>query len=187
MITRKNMKEIIADSLKELMQSIPLNNITVTDIVSNCGTSRQTFYRYYKDKYDVVNWIYSNLADKCISLLKNDLNWYAVCLETLNQMEKEKYFYVNAINCECQNSIVEIIFNHGMINCMEIFKTKNNALPTNDELEFALKFYLYGICKTGEDWAKSGMKLTSEQLAENMFMCMPDMLKPFLMKKDSNS
>ena len=49
-------KLFLSESVKELMKSIPLDKITVTQIVNNCGTTRQTFYRNFKDKYDLVNW-----------------------------------------------------------------------------------------------------------------------------------
>lgn len=37
-------KLVLAESIKELMDHIPLDKITVTQIVNNCGTTRQTFY-----------------------------------------------------------------------------------------------------------------------------------------------
>ena len=39
-----------AKSIKELMHKQSLDKITVTDIVSNTTLTRQTFYRYFKDK-----------------------------------------------------------------------------------------------------------------------------------------
>ena len=41
-----------------------LDKITVTDIVEMSGKTRQTFYRYLRDKYDIVNWYFEVLADK---------------------------------------------------------------------------------------------------------------------------
>lgn len=38
-------KLVFADSMKQLMARIPLDRITVMQIVENCGATRQTFYR----------------------------------------------------------------------------------------------------------------------------------------------
>ena len=52
------------DSLKQLMEKKPLDKITVKEIVETSGMTRQTFYRNFKDKYDLVNWHFSQLADR---------------------------------------------------------------------------------------------------------------------------
>ena len=57
-------KYIFAQSIKDLMAKQPLDKITVTDIVKHSGMTRQTFYRYFQDKYDLVNWYFEKLADK---------------------------------------------------------------------------------------------------------------------------
>ena len=59
-------KLVLAESIKELMEHIPLDKITVTQIVNNCGTTRQTFYRNFKDKYDLVNWYFDLIVQKTI-------------------------------------------------------------------------------------------------------------------------
>ena len=53
----------LAKSMKELMKSKPLDKITVTDIVENCDVSRQSFYRLFQDKYDLVNWYFEVLSE----------------------------------------------------------------------------------------------------------------------------
>jgi AcrR family transcriptional regulator len=58
-----------ADSIKKLMESASLEHITVTDIVKDSGLTRQTFYRYFHDKYDLVNWCFDVLAKQCFDAM----------------------------------------------------------------------------------------------------------------------
>ena len=51
-------KKALASSLKDLLSKYKFNKITIKDITENCGVNRQTFYYHFKDKYDLVNWIY---------------------------------------------------------------------------------------------------------------------------------
>ncbi len=51
-------KKVLAYSLKELMKKRPLNKITVGDICEACEMNRKSFYYHFKDKYDLVNWIF---------------------------------------------------------------------------------------------------------------------------------
>lgn len=62
---------VFAQSIKDLMYKQALDKITVTDIVRHSGLTRQTFYRYFKDKYDLVNWYFERLADKSFLQIGN--------------------------------------------------------------------------------------------------------------------
>ena len=44
----------------ELAAKRTVDKITVRDIVDNCGYSTATFYRQFKDKYDLVAWYYTS-------------------------------------------------------------------------------------------------------------------------------
>ena len=41
----EKMKYQLADALKQCMSKMPVEKITVKEIVEECGTTRQTFYR----------------------------------------------------------------------------------------------------------------------------------------------
>lgn len=64
MKTQDKTRYKLAESMKQLMKSQPLDKITVTDIVENCDVSRQSFYRLFQDKYDLVNWYFEVLAQQ---------------------------------------------------------------------------------------------------------------------------
>ena len=51
----------LAHSMKECMLTTSVENITVKQIVENCGLTRQTFYRNFLDKYDLINWYFDKL------------------------------------------------------------------------------------------------------------------------------
>ena len=51
-------KRALASALKELMESTPFSKITVSDICAKCNMNRKSFYYHFKDKFDLVNWIF---------------------------------------------------------------------------------------------------------------------------------
>ena len=53
---RKTAKEILAASFQELAQEKSIDKITIQEIVDNCGYSPATFYRNFRDKYDLIAW-----------------------------------------------------------------------------------------------------------------------------------
>ncbi len=54
----------LAEAMKECMKTTPVDNITVTQLTELCGVTRQTFYRNFIDKYDLINWYFDILLHK---------------------------------------------------------------------------------------------------------------------------
>ena len=61
---RKTAKELLAESFRELAQDRDIDKITVQDIAKNCGYSVATFYRQFRDKYDLIAWDYARDVQK---------------------------------------------------------------------------------------------------------------------------
>ena len=51
----------LANAMKECMRTAPVEKITVKEIVETCGLTRQTFYRNFQDKYDLINWYFDKI------------------------------------------------------------------------------------------------------------------------------
>ena len=66
-ITSVNTKRAIAASLKKSMAQKPLSKITVSEIISDCGVNRKTFYYHFEDIYALLQWI---LEDEAVEVFK---------------------------------------------------------------------------------------------------------------------
>ncbi len=51
-------KEDILRAFNSLIEATDFDKITVQMIIDEAGIGRTTFYRYFKDKYDVMNYNY---------------------------------------------------------------------------------------------------------------------------------
>ena len=51
-------KHVLAYALRDLLKDRPLSKITVGDICTACDMNRKSFYYHFRDKYDLVNWIF---------------------------------------------------------------------------------------------------------------------------------
>ena len=54
----------LARAMKECMKTTSVENITVKQITEKCELTRQTFYRNFLDKYDLINWYFDKLLAK---------------------------------------------------------------------------------------------------------------------------
>ena len=51
-------KLALSNALKELLAERPFGKISVSDICQKCSMNRKSFYYHFRDKYDLVNWIF---------------------------------------------------------------------------------------------------------------------------------
>lgn len=51
-------KQALANAIKELLEEQPFDKISVSDICEKCHMNRKSFYYHFRDKYDLVNWIF---------------------------------------------------------------------------------------------------------------------------------
>lgn len=105
-------KKALANALKELMTDIPFEKINVAQICEKCNMNRKSFYYHFKDKYDLVNWIFdvevlsvmTQNADSYPST--SDTHWnYITNLCTV--FYNNRSFYRKAFKIKGQNSFSE--------------------------------------------------------------------------------
>lgn len=60
LILMDNLKDIIAEEYLNLIKEYDFDKVTVSDIIKKCNISRQTFYSYFKDKYDIISYNFRN-------------------------------------------------------------------------------------------------------------------------------
>ena len=59
-------KKAIRDSFVKLLNEKPLSQITIRDIVDDCGVNRNTFYYYYQDLPQLVESVVNEDAERII-------------------------------------------------------------------------------------------------------------------------
>ena len=75
MAKSESTKYRLAEAMKTCMKTTSVDDITIRQIVEVCGVTRQTFYRNFLDKYDLVNWIYQQLLHATTRRIGIDLTW----------------------------------------------------------------------------------------------------------------
>lgn len=73
-------KFMIARGLKQLLETKSFTDVTVGDIARHCKMSRNTFYYHFKDKYDVINWIFYTEITPLIGDTVSIDKWGAACV-----------------------------------------------------------------------------------------------------------
>ena len=96
-------KRAFAEALKQRLAKQPLEKITVGDICHACGMSRKGFYYHFRDKYDLVNWIfYSEFVVRLYE--KPEENVWEFYEDICAYFYENRTFYINAFAIQGQNS-----------------------------------------------------------------------------------
>ena len=96
-------KRALAAALKVLMEEIPFAKISITDICDSCGMNRKSFYYHFKDKYDLVNWIFDTEFIEEAAAKDYPTFWNAL-LDLCEYLYENRNFYRRALKIEGQNS-----------------------------------------------------------------------------------
>ena len=151
-------KRIYAEALKTLMVREPFGKISVGDIVDACGMTRQSFYYHFKDKYDLMNWIYYTETTRFMTSYDTLDHWTDGLRDLCDYMRQNKTFYRNALNTNGQNSFPEYLNRY--IKDLSISAVENitNAKYDPVKWDFLVSFFATAFVAFIVRWADNGMK-----------------------------
>lgn len=132
-------KNLFADALLELTNRKPLSDISISDIVAHCSTSRNTFYYHFKDKQELIFWIYSNFHDAKINLSGNP---QSNSMELLKYMQQYASFFKQAFAEGGQNCFKSEFIKSMAKDYDYIINTHYNTAAIDDaSKDFVSKFF----------------------------------------------
>lgn len=98
-------KRAYAGALRELMKTTPFEKITVAQICEKYGMSRNSFYYHFKDKFDLVAWIFD---EEYVDLVNNRSFTPWGFMEVLcGYLYDNRDFYRKVLKDQGQNSFSE--------------------------------------------------------------------------------
>ncbi len=148
-------KNALAHSMKNLMSEKSFLKISISDICDGCGINRKSFYYHFKDKYDLMNWIFYADFINMVGAHPCENGWElleAVC----EIFYKEQSFYRAAFKTEGQNSLREYLIESMLPLVDFLFEKIWSDVEAHDIIAklfcesyiLAVKYWLDGGCKT---------------------------------------
>ncbi len=166
---KKEVKILLADSLKELALEKPIEKITIKEITDRAGVIRVTFYNHFQDKYELLEWIIRDeIVESVRMLLWNDMTVEAMTF-MFNSVLKNKDFYSRAVRLEGQNSFDSIVrkcFTEVIVDYLKEHATNKKKKYEWLTPERVGEFYSQALAYVLISWIKSGMHELPEQMVE---------------------
>ncbi|SDF36497.1 TetR/AcrR family transcriptional regulator [Marvinbryantia formatexigens] len=162
-------KQALEDSLKRLLLRKPLDKITISDLTSDCGISRMTFYYHFKDIYDLVEWVCLEDATKALQGKKTYDTWQEGLLQIFEAVYENKPFILNVFRSISRDRIESYLFQLTCPLIAGVVEEKSaGASITEKQKTFIASFYAYSFIGVMLDWIKNGMKEDYPAIAENI-------------------
>lgn len=177
-MSRNNAKQKFEHAVLELLQDKPFEVITTKEIVDKSCLTRQSFYNHYFDKFDLVNQIFATDANSSMLLFSDKtVSWDTVILRSLKTMKEKQYFYANVLRYQGQNSLTNFFAEYIIKVHSDLIGSNMLQSTSKENVNGLIRFHAYGTAYMTTDWAVSGMKNQPEELANLIFVCMPDLMK----------
>jgi AcrR family transcriptional regulator len=165
----------LADSIKDCMKTRPVDKITVQNIVDGCQMTRQTFYRNFKDKYDLINWYFDKLVLESFAQIGVDKTVCQSLNEKFQFIQTESVFFTGAFRSDDYNSLKEHDFELIMGFYTDLLIHRRQE-PLSDEILFLLEMYCRGSVYMTVKWVLSGMPQAPAEMAKSLVEAMPPKL-----------
>ena len=163
-------KQLIKQSLIELMHEKPFKDITVKDITERADLNRGTFYLHYVDIYDLL----SKIEDETLQAIEEMMLDYRCkinmpsCYELLDELfsyiEDNRDLFEVLLHSQSEgiflNKLQYLIKTMGLDLMNMIYKDTSRP-----HYSYFLSFVLNGVLGVTEQWFNNGMDMSSTEMA----------------------
>lgn len=164
------------DALIEYMKSMPIDKITVSAILSRAKVSRSSFYRRYRDKYDLLNQSYELILKDTLYPVIKGASYRKAFLSLYSVLHEYPDFFKNAFLSTEHNCLKAYIFERSMEVYTEMFE-QNGLDPHDSYYQMMLYGFITGSLEVTVQWALHGMKESVEEIFKLCYEMMPGDIK----------
>lgn len=166
------MKLHLAKAMNECMKKASVENITIKEICFAAHCSRQTFYRCFKDKYDLINWYFDRILRISFDCMGQGRTIKDGLLKKFQYIQEESLFFRAAFSIDSQNNLRQHDFEMIYAFYLDLITKKKNY-PLNSKQRDILEIYCFASVYRTVKWVLNGAKESSEELVDILIQIMP--------------
>lgn len=166
LITQKK----IAKIFKQQVIEVGFEKVTIAKIMKASEMRRQTFYDYFQDKYELVDWIFRQEAIEKIEDNLSYEGWEVIVGNLLAYFEENQIFYRKILFFDGQNSFQEYYTQHltALIHHVLVLKSVENDVVKSEDRAFLEDFYANAFVSLTIKWLLLGCETPAAIFARKM-------------------
>lgn len=148
----------IIHTYAEMVESIPADRITVSDLCRRCGIQRQTFYYHFADINQLVEAIYDRLGQEILEDNKTYDTWQEGLLDLMLYLQKNKPFVTATYHSSLRARLEPFLLQQTRHLLLGVVQELSEGYSISAEQQESIAdFYKYGFVGTMLDWVSKGM------------------------------
>ena len=175
---RKTTKELLAESFRELAQDRDIDKITVQDIAKNCGYSVATFYRQFRDKYDLIAWDYARDVQKLLEQEDgSQKDWRKSLSDAAEYYDEQRRYLANLLtNTSGYDSFIRYMTEIHFNALMDRIRAALDQSEPDRKTEMLVRLYGFGTVMLTCEWIMGKYPVSRETLTEVYAASLPEPL-----------
>jgi AcrR family transcriptional regulator len=165
----------ITNALSNLMKKQDIDKISVSAICNEVGISRATFYRYFKDKFAIVEWYLRYLNHNGVDRIGRNLSWYEGYFISTGIIADHLDFFANAARSDDRNSLDRIAPRQRRDTIIKTI-TDYHHTELTDHLRFQVNSVVLTETHLFPSWNYGKYDCTLEEICTWMVECIPQQL-----------
>ncbi|MBR2755892.1 MAG: TetR family transcriptional regulator [Lachnospiraceae bacterium] len=169
-------KLLILHSFNDLLKRNTIEDITTKMIIEKAGVGKTTFYRYFKDKYDVMSFNYDVILKDSFRASSN--LWellYNIAIQFHSLHEKTKN---NIAQYKGSNSTNDYIIEASMAFLEDLARRNRNGEGLTRSEYFQSRIIIGGISVTGINWPLDDNDISTFQFCtDELYQLFPESIK----------
>lgn len=159
-------RKAIVDAFCLIAKDKPVEKITIQEITRRAGYNRCTFYQYFKDVYDLLDYtedmVLSQVKENFEkNILREDFN--RTFFDAFTRIQQEQAIYFNLLLSPAHHShFTEKL----LTRVMPIFMERFHMQKENPAAEYLCSIYFATVVAAISHWIQRGRSLPLEDLSE---------------------
>lgn len=174
--TNISTKMKLVEAARKCMQKTSVEDLTVKQICDAVPVSRQSFYRCFKDKYDLINWYFDRILKESFHQMGSGRTIRESLVRKFTYIQEEYTFFRAAFSTDTQNNLRDHDFDMIFAFYQDLIERKSGK-PLQDRLKDVLEMYCSASVYMTVKWVMHDLPVSPEALAETMISGMPQELE----------
>ena len=169
-------KKMFADALKEMVRETPFEKIRISNLCKKCNTDRRTFYYHFKDKNDLVFWMWISIYEYA---LENSSGRHTIdsLFIIVSELYENRRFFCNVYSDNSQNSLRNELHNFFFALNEQIIISYYNIKRLSIKQIHSISFFCHACNGTTCDWLQGKLECSPIEFASYLYELIPSELK----------
>lgn len=168
----------ILNAFNRLIVEHDFQKISVEMIMKEASVSRSTFYRYFKDKYEVMNANFKILLDYYVAP-ERSRNYRDLCYHLFEYAQDNLKMFRRALESTGFNSFSNFIYEYSYQTALAITRSNRNGSGFTPAEELQVDVFCNGICAVYKNIVCQRYKIDPSTAADALYEMMPESLKHY--------